>query len=195
MFSEVKPNGSLKTTSLNYLKLEPTDQKELLFVYPYQCWKMFYGEYVPIRVMPGESLFKSTSTANYMPWTLFLELRFGRKQVKVSGNEPGSNKEGDNALLEMKKYGDEIEPFMLRDEYEAALRRCGMKISNRLWLHKNQYLGGYLRTIPYNEAECEKEHGDKIKFVNATIPIIRCRARPIMILSLHALVQIWHEFV
>ena len=91
---------------------------------------------------------------------------------------------------------------MLRDEYEDALRRCGMKISNRLWLHKNQYLGDYLRTIPYNEAECEKEHGDKIKFVNATIPPARSRARPIMsprgeyfILSIHALVQIWHEIV
>ncbi|CAL2048622.1 unnamed protein product [Caenorhabditis brenneri] len=39
--------------SSNSFVLEPTDQKELIFVYPHQCWKMFYGEDVPVRVIPG----------------------------------------------------------------------------------------------------------------------------------------------
>ncbi|EGT46303.1 hypothetical protein CAEBREN_21139 [Caenorhabditis brenneri] len=122
---------------------------------------------------------------------------YGRGSKRITGKEKKGKNTSDSSAMD-----NENEPFMLRDEYEAALRRCGMKISNRLWLHRNQYLGGYLRTIPYNEAECEKKHGDKIKFVNATIPPARSRARPIMsprgayfILSIHALVQIWHEIV
>ncbi|CAL2035849.1 unnamed protein product [Caenorhabditis brenneri] len=122
---------------------------------------------------------------------------YGKSSKKATGKDKGNKK-----TRNISPNATDNEPFVMRAELERAIKLCNIEGESDADESDGESRIDFLTTIPYNEEEFEKKYGNKIVFVNVAIPTVRCRARPIMmldtdycILSLHALIQMWHELV